>query len=144
MRLTGRPGVSILGYINMKVEHIAIWVRDLEQSKEFYKSYFGAVPGEKYSSASRKFESYFLNFESGPRLEIMWSPKIVEVDDNDKKIFGFIHLAISVGSEDGVISLTNQLRKDGFKIKSEPRHTGDGYFESIILDPDGNPIEITV
>ena len=126
----------------MKIEHVAIWVRDLEQIKGFYQTYFGAVPNKKYVSTSRAFESYFLRFESGSRLEIMWSPEIFII--NDQEHLRFAHIAISVGSEDDVISLTNRLRKDGFTIKSEPRHTGDGYFESIVLDPDGNLVEITL
>ena len=126
----------------MKIEHVAVWVRDLEQAKGFYQTYFGAVPNEKYISASREFESYFLCFESDSRLEIMWSPEVSKI--NDQKHLGFAHIAISVGSEDEVVSLTNRLRKAGFTIKSEPRQTGDGYFESVVLDPDGNPIEISI
>ena len=128
----------------MKIDHIAVWVKDLEQTKKFYQTYFRAIPGKKYISFSREFKSYFLQFESDARLEIMWSPEIAKVDVNSKNYFGLSHIAISVGSESEVISLTHRLRQAGFTIKGEPRHTGDGYFESVVLDPDGNSIEITV
>ena len=126
-----------------KIEHVAIWVSDLELMKDFYQKYFGAASNGKYHNVRTGFESYFLSFGEGPRIEIMKSP---EVSNNNRKMkqFGYAHFAISVGNSQNVIDLTEVLRRDGFVIYSEPRTTGDGYFESVILDPDGNLIEITI
>ena len=129
----------------MRIEHIAIWVTDLERMKEFYITYFNALPNEKYINKEKNFESYFLSFESGARLELMKMPAIPDSkDDPYKQYKGFIHLAISVGTKDKVNSVTDQLKRDGFEILGEPKETGDGYYESIALDPENNRIEITV
>lgn len=128
----------------MKIEHIAIWAKDIEALKEFYIKYFGAVSNEKYINRKNVFSSYFLVFESGARLEIMQMPTIPDsVNDPYKQFTGFIHLAISVGSEDRVTSLTNELANDGYEILDGPRKTGDGYYESTVLDPEKNRLEIT-
>ncbi len=128
----------------MKIEHIAIWTDNLERLKSFYIQYFGAKAGEKYINTKKQFESYFLSFESGCRLEIMRMPGITQRDiDVLKQFQGLTHLAISVESREKVDSLTAILRADGYTIAGEPRTTGDGYYESVILDPDGNRIEIT-
>ena len=128
----------------MRIEHLAIWVIDLEASKKFYETYFDANSGQRYLNPSKQFTSYFLDFNSGSRLELMHRPDITKVLDQWKESIGLAHFAISVGSEEKVDSLTEQLRQDGFQILGEPRTTGDGYYESIALDPDGNKIEITV
>ena len=128
----------------MKIEHIAIWAKDIEALKEFYIKYFGAVSNEKYINRKNVFSSYFLVFESGARLEIMQMPTIPDsVNDPYKQFTGFIHLAISVGSQDRVTSLTNELANDGYEILDGPRKTGDGYYESTVLDPEKNRLEIT-
>ena len=128
----------------MKIEHIAIWTEDLERLKEFYSRYFGTTAGEKYYNPRKNFESYFLSFDSGCRLEIMRMPGINPRDRDVLKQFqGLTHYAISVGSNEKVDQLTEQLRSDGYMIAGEPRTTGDGYYESVILDPDGNRVEIT-
>src|SRR5687768_5548095 len=129
----------------MKIEHLAIWVHDLDRMKSFYQTYFGAIAGEKYVNPKKQFESYFLSFESGPRLEIMKRPDI-PANQNDvyHQYLGLIHFAVSVGSKEKVDSLTKKLAEDGFEIVGEPRTTGDGYYESVVLDPEGNRIEITV
>lgn len=128
----------------MKIEHIAIWAKDIEALKEFYIKYFGAVSNEKYINRKNVFSSYFLVFESGARLEIMQMPTIPDsVNDPYKQFTGYIHLAISVGSEDRVTSLTNELANDGYEILDGPRKTGDGYYESTVLDPEKNRLEIT-
>jgi lactoylglutathione lyase len=128
----------------MKIEHVAIWAKDIEKLKSFYIRYFGAVPGEKYTNQKKHFNSYFLHFESGSRLEVMEMPGIMSTTGGPQaQYFGFTHLAISVGSKQKVDELTNQMRADGFTIVGEPRTTGDGYYESVILDPEGNRIEIT-
>ncbi len=129
----------------MKIEHLAIWTPDLERLKSFYENYFGAVAGAKYLNSKKQFESYFLSFETGARLEIMKKPDIpANRNDIHDQYRGLIHFAISVGSKERVDSLTNELRAGGFEIVGEPRTTGDGYYESVVLDPDGNRIEITV
>ncbi|MDF4203375.1 VOC family protein [Maribacter sp. SA7] len=127
----------------MRIEHIAIWVTDLEAMRTFYEMYFNAVAGDKYHNPTKKFTSYFLSFKDGARLEIMHKPSI-QVAKNNAVHTGFIHFAISVGSKEQVDLLTEKLRKDGFTIAGEPRTTGDGYYESVILDPEGNQIEITI
>jgi len=126
----------------MKIEHVALWTPDLERSRAFYETYFGAVAGDKYTNTSKQFQSYFLSFTDGARLELMQMPDIV--DAPSAQHFGWIHIAISVGSKVDVDALTDRLRNDGYTIASEPRTTGDGYYESVVLDPDGNRIEITV
>lgn len=129
----------------MKIEHIAIWVKDLERMRRFYETYFQAKAGEKYLNPQKKFQSYFLSFDDGCRLELMHKPEIPEnQNDTETQYVGIIHLAIATGSEDQVNYLTETLRNDGFTIAGEPRRTGDGYYESVVLDPEGNRIEITV
>ncbi len=129
----------------MKIDHIAIWSRDLESLKMFYIKYFGATHGEKYTNVKKSFQSYFLSFKDGCRLEIMQMPGILSSPNSkETQHTGLIHLAISVGDKHAVDSLTAQLKQDGYHVIGEPRTTGDGYYESIVLDPDGNRIEITV
>jgi lactoylglutathione lyase len=128
----------------MKIEHIAIWTKDLESLKDFYVRYFDVSAGHKYINPVKKFESYFLSFGEGCRLELMQMPGIPSsMNDPFKQFSGLIHFAISVGSKEKVDALTEQLRKDGCAIVGEPRTTGDGYYESVVLDPEGNRIEIT-
>lgn len=129
----------------MKIEHLAIWTDNIEKLKVFYETYFEARSNQKYINKSAKFESYFLSFSEGCRIEIMQKPSVQDKHEDESKNYkGLTHLAISVGSEAKVLSLTNRLREDGYNILSQPRVTGDGYFESVIGDPDGNRIEITV
>ena len=126
----------------MKIEHIAMYVRDLEGMKEFYKTYFGAVSNEKYHNPRTGLSTYFLSFSDGTRLELMHRPDIAE-EKKGLLAVGYNHLAFSAGSREGVDTLTQQLAEDGFEVFSGPRTTGDGYYESCILDPEGNQIEIT-
>jgi lactoylglutathione lyase len=129
----------------MRIEHIAIWAKDLEKLKNFYVKYFQSSAGEKYVNAQKNFQSYFLIFENGCRLEIMHKPEIPSTRNNIQEQFtGLIHFAISIGSKEEVDRLTEQLRTDGYEIVGEPRKTGDGYYESVVLDPEGNRIEITI
>ena len=129
----------------MHIEHVAIWTKNLEQLKDFYARYFKAEVGGKYLNPDKGFESHFLTFSSGTRLELMQMPSIPEsLNDPESQFTGFIHLAISVGSKEGVDSLTARLLENGHRILDGPRQTGDGYYESLVLDPDGNRIEITV
>lgn len=127
----------------MRIEHIAIWTTDLERLRNFYVKYFSVNSNQKYINSKKKFESYFLSFTEGCRLEIMLMPNVNSRDDANLYI-GLTHFAVSVGSKSKVISLTEELRRDGYKILSEPRTTGDGYFESVVSDPDGNQIEIAM
>ena len=128
----------------MNIEHIALWTNDLERSKEFYIEFFKGEAGKKYYNSKKNFESYFLKFQSGARLEIMRLPNVSAKNDNNKIFIGYAHLAFSVRSEEKVKELTETLRERGYSVVSEPRKTGDGYFESCVLDPDGNEVEITV
>ena len=129
----------------MKIEHIALWASAIEKLREFYVKYFGLKSNEKYSNKIKGLSSYFLSFESGARLEIMQMPGVKGSGrDPIKQYVGFEHLAISVGSKDKVDLLTSRLENDGYKILGGPRTTGDGYYESIILDTENNRIEITV
>ena len=129
----------------MKIEHLAIWVNNLEGMKDFYEKYFNASAGEKYHNPTKNFTSYFLSFEEGCRLELMHRPDI-PINKNEKinQYLGIIHFAVCVGSKEKVNALTEKLREDGFKIQGEPRTTGDGYYESVVLDPEDNFIEITI
>jgi lactoylglutathione lyase len=127
----------------VRVEHVAIWTRNLERLRTFYERYFGARAGTLYRSATRPgFTSYFLTFpDGGARLELMSAPALEA--GHGAPAVGYAHLAIAVGSPDAVESLTARLRAEGVRVLSEPRRTGDGYFESVIQDPDGNAVEIT-
>jgi lactoylglutathione lyase len=129
----------------MKIEHIAIWSKDIERLKAFYEKYFNAASNNKYTNPNKSYSSYFLTFSSGARLELMHMPSIPEsLDSKDAQFLGYIHMAISTGSKEQVDQLTAQLKADGYKIMDGPRHTGDGYYESVVLDPDGNRVEITI
>jgi lactoylglutathione lyase len=129
----------------MRIEHIAIWTHDLERLRYFYVSYFHATASEKYLNPAHHFESYFLSFDSGARLEIMRMPGIpASQNDPHAQFTGLIHLALSVGSNQQVDALTLRLQTDGYRVLDGPRITGDGYYESVVLDPDGNRIEITI
>lgn len=128
----------------MNIEHIAVWTHDLERLRSFYETYFGAKSGPKYANPAYQFESYFLTFDTGARLEIMRMAGVPEsANDVEKQFTGFIHAAFSVGSESAVDALTERLRADGYRVMDGPRRTGDGYYESAVLDPDGNRLEIT-
>lgn len=124
---------------------MALWVKDLEEVKSFYIRYFGMESSEKYINAKKQYSSYFLSFPgSETRLEIMNRPDIAEHQGNKGKTHGLAHISISVGSRERVQMLTKQIQKDGFPLVGEPRITGDGYFESVVLDPEGNLVEITI
>lgn len=127
----------------MHISHIAIWTTRLEELRNFYITYFNGTSNEKYINPKKGFESYFISFDQGfASLEIMQRQDITTPALKD--CLGLAHFSFSVGSKEAVLELTEQLRKDGFVIESEPRTTGDGYFESAILDPEGNIVEITI
>jgi lactoylglutathione lyase len=126
----------------MTIEHVALWTPDLERSRQFYSEYFGAVASARYHNPARQFSSYFLSFASGARLELMQQPMLQAAGSGPA--LGYAHLAFASGSTDAVQALTERLRSAGYPIISEPRTTGDGYYESVIADPDGNLVEITI
>ncbi|MFZ6028438.1 MAG: VOC family protein [Chloroflexota bacterium] len=127
----------------MHIEHCAIWTADLERLRAFYETYFRARSGPKYTNPAKHFESYFLAFESGARLELMCRPALAALSSSDA-FCGYAHIAFSLGSKEAVHALTERLQQDGYTLLNGPRTTGDGYYESLFLDPDGNRLEITV
>ena len=127
----------------MKIEHIALYVNDLEKARDFFIIYFGAASNEGYHNKTTDFRSYFLSFEDGSRLELMTKPDLSDSGDFLNR-FGYAHIAFSVGSKEAVDSLAARLKEDGYPLLSGPRTTGDGYYESCIVGFEGNLIEITV
>ena len=128
----------------MQIEHLALWVQDLELMKAFYLTYFDTRAGEKYTNATTQLVAYFIYFGEGKtRLELMTRPDIQGGADKRGFDMGLAHFAISIGGKERVNALTERLRKDNYTIFKEPRTTGDGYYESVILDPEGNYIEIS-
>ncbi len=126
----------------MRLEHIAIWTEDIELLREFYTRYFEMDCSGKYFNPKRNFSSYFLSFKDGAaRIEIMNIPEM-DSPAGRGNLKGLAHIAISVDGKDAVNALTERLRGDGYTILSEPRTTGDGYYESAIADPEGNYVEI--
>lgn len=126
----------------MRIEHIAMYVNDLERAKAFFVRYFGATCGQAYHNKQTDFRSYFLSFADGARLELMHRPGMA---DEEKPLArtGYIHLAFCAGSKEAVDALTAVLKADGYPVVSGPRTTGDGYYESCVIGPEGNQIEIT-
>ena len=127
----------------MKIEHVAMYVNDLETAKDFFVKYLGGGANELYHNKKTDFRSYFISFEDGARLEIMNKPYMEDVNKGFNRT-GYIHLAFSVGSKEKVDELTEILKNDGYEVLSGPRTTGDGYYESCILGIEGNQIEITI
>ena len=127
----------------MFVEHIAMYVCELEKARMFFVKYFGAVSNEGYHNPKTDFRSYFLSFDHGARLEIMNKP-LMRDDAKTENRTGYVHIAFSVGSKAAVEELTERLRADGYEVISGPRTTGDGYYESCIVGIEGNLVEITV
>lgn len=127
----------------MYIEHLAMYVDDLEGAKHFFETYFKAKAGDLYHNKVTNFKSYFLSFNQGPRLEIMTRPEVTG-DNLNKFRKGLAHFAVSVGSKDEVDRLSQRLDEDGYVLDSGPRITGDGYYESVIIGFEGNLIEITI
>lgn len=122
----------------MKINHIGIWVDNLDLIKEFYIKYFNVISSELYHNKTTGFKSYFLSFDDNTRIEIMSRPDMLGKPRPEG------HIAISLGTKENVDSLTSVLGNDGYKVLSYPRTTGDGYYESVLLDPENNKIELTV
>lgn len=127
----------------MHIEHIAMYVNDLEKTREFFLKYFNATSNEGYHNKTTDFRSYFLTFDNGARLEIMNKPQISDEEKGLNRT-GYIHIAFSLGSKEAVDMLTEKMKNDGYDVISGPRTTGDGYYESCIVGIEGNQIEITV
>ena len=128
---------------SMGIEHVAMYVNDLEGARNFFETYFNAESNDLYHNKTTDFKSYFLTFDQGSRLEIMTKPGM---QDEEKTLArtGLIHIAFQTGSKEKVDELTNRLKEDGYKVVSGPRTTGDGYYESCVVALEGNQIEITV
>lgn len=125
----------------MRIDHLAMYVEDLEKSKEFFVTFFGAVSNKLYHNTKTGLKTYFLSFEGGTRLEIMCRPKMKSLP---KELYrtGYTHMAFKLGSKEKVDELSEKLQRAGYEILSGPRVTGDGYYETNILGPEGNQIEI--
>lgn len=126
----------------MKINHVALYVNDLEGAKKFFVEYFNAISNNMYHNKKKDFKSYFLSFDDGSRLEIMNKPNMVDEPKNQDRT-GYAHISFSVGSKEKVDELTAKLKADGYNVIDGPRTTGDGYYESAFLDIEGNRIEIT-
>ena len=127
----------------MKIDHIAMYVCDLEGARDFFVQYFGARSNTGYHNVRTGFRSFFLSFDDKTRLELMSKPQMTD-SEKQRNRAGFIHLSFSIGSKEEVDELTAQLKADGFEVIDGPRTTGDGYYESCIVGFEGNLIEITV
>ncbi len=129
----------------MHIEHLAIWVRDLEKMRSFYCDFFDLKSNELYHNPKKKFSSYFLSFPTGARVELMHRKEnISDINPSLSDRIGLAHFAISLGSESEVLAFTAKAKNEGIKVVGEPRTTGDGYFESVIEDPEGNWVELTI
>lgn len=127
----------------MRIEHIAMYVNDLYSARDFFVKYFGAVSNNVYHNVKTGFRSFFLSFDDGTRIEIMNKPEVKNIKKELNQT-GYIHIAFSVGSKEKVNTITERLRVDGYEVISEPRTTGDGYYESCVIGLEDNQIEITV
>ena len=127
----------------MVIDHIAMYVKDLEKARDFFVKYLDGKSNDGYHNKTTDFRSYFITFDDGARLELMTRPELVD-GDQDLLRTGYIHIAFRVGSKEKVDLLTERFRKDGFEVVSGPRTTGDGYYESCIVGIEGNQIEITI
>lgn len=127
----------------MKIEHIALYVNDLEQARDFFVNYLGGNSNEGYHNKTTGFRSFFISFDDGARLELMNKPDMVDSEKISNRT-GYAHLAFSVGSKEKVDELTEKLRSNNYRIISGPRTTGDGYYESCVVIIEDNQIEITI
>jgi len=128
----------------MRIDHVAMWTADLERLRNFYERYFGALSGPKYENPRRQYTCYSLGFPAGCRIELMHIPELhPRAHAPQTSAIGYAHISIAVGSEPEVDRLTSRLRDDGFPVLDGPRRTGEDYYQSVVLDPDGNHIEIS-
>lgn len=124
----------------LKIEHVALWVADLEAARAFYVEVLGGQAGPKYANARTGFESYFVSFGAGARLELMNKPGLARAGAAER--LGYAHVALALGDRDAVDAFAARLRRRGLTIASGPRLTGDGYYELAFDDPEGNRLEI--
>ncbi|MBM7643018.1 VOC family protein [Streptococcus loxodontisalivarius] len=127
--------------MTVKIEHVGLWVKDLEGMRRFYESYFQVESSALYHNPKTGFSSYFLTFEGEARLELCHRP---DVQAEQEISLGFAHLALSLGSKEAVDDKAEQLVAAGFSLINGPRTTGDGYYEAVVLDPEGNQLELTI
>ena len=127
----------------MKIEHVAMYVNELEAARDFFVKYLGGTSNDGYHNEKTDFRSYFISFDDGARIELMNKPDMYDMEKPLNRS-GFIHIAFSVGSKEKVDELTEMLKAAGYDVVSGPRTTGDGYYESCIVGIEGNQIEITV
>lgn len=127
----------------MKIEHVAMYVNNLEEARAFFVKYLNGKSNDGYHNKNTDFRSYFISFDDGARLEVMTKPNMVDAN-KDLNRTGYVHIAFSVGSSEEVDRLTAELKADGYEVVSGPRTTGDGYYESCIVAIEGNQIEITI
>ena len=127
----------------MRIEHIAMYVDDLEAARDFFVTFLGGRSNDGYHNKNTGFRSYFSSFDDGARLEIMNKPEMTDIEKPLNRT-GYIHIAFSVGRRERVNKLTEELRSAGYEVVSGPRTTGDGYYESCVVAFEGNQIEITV
>jgi len=126
----------------MKLDHLAITVSDLERTKNFFVKYFNCKLGKDYHNPRTGLHSCFVSFEGETRLELMrWD----DIDFAPKHLQEktYFHLSVSVGNKEEVDAMTARLQTDGYAVKSNPRTTGDGYYESVIVPFDSIELEIT-
>ena len=127
--------------MNARIEHVAIWARDLEGLRRFYTDALGGTSGPRYENAASGFASYFISWGDGPRLELMHRP---DIEPSRSGAAGYAHLALALGSRAAVDEAVSALRRRGAAVEAEPRVTGDGYYEAVVLDPERNRVELTV
>jgi lactoylglutathione lyase len=139
LKLSGRGG-GITS--RMRIEHVAVWVRDLEPMRAFYTEVLGGVCGELYENPTTGFKSYFVSLGEGARLELMCRPGLGPPPAG--AAVGYAHMALALGSRAAVDAAVAALRQRGVPVESEPRVTGDGYYEAVVLDPERNRVELTV
>ena len=125
----------------MMIEHVALYTLDLERMRTFYETYFDGTTGKQYHNPETGLQTYFISFADGTRLELMTRPGLEECG-RSRLWTGWTHLAFKAGTRENVDALTERLRADGYEVTGGPRVTGDGYYESCVLDPDGNTVEI--
>jgi lactoylglutathione lyase len=129
----------------MTIDHVAIWTTQIEKLKDFYVKYFNGTVNRKYRNNENNFESYFVSFGPGSRIELMQKPGIPENlnDPVEKQHLGIIHLSFGAENMAEVNRKSADLSRDGYIILRGPRKTGDGYWEFETLDPDNNRIEVS-
>ncbi|MGX8716035.1 MAG: VOC family protein [Lachnospiraceae bacterium] len=127
----------------MKIEHVALYVNDLEAARVFFVTWLNGRSNDGYHNKTTDFRSYFITFDDGSRLEIMTKPGLADLNKPLNRT-GYVHIAFSVGNKEKVDELTEKLRSAGYEVVSDPRTTGDGYYESCVVAIEGNQIEITV